>query len=126
MISLEFFGILILSLILYWVIPKQSLRNLLLILASFAFIYLLDKWSVVVVLGLSAVSYLFGVLINKYPKRGWIHACGVILVLGVLILFKYLGFLGGIFNRSLPFSYFFTSKTAVFSHFVQIAYSICA
>ncbi len=49
-------------------------------------------------LGLSAVSYLFGVLINKYPKRGWIHACGVILVLGVLILFKYLGFLGGIFN----------------------------
>lgn len=98
MISFEFFGILILSVILYWIIPRQSLRNLLLILASFAFIFILDKWSVAVVAGLSAVSYLFGLMIHEYPKRCWIHACGVVLVLGVLVAFKYLGLLGGIFN----------------------------
>ncbi|MDD3235055.1 MAG: hypothetical protein PHH43_01875 [Candidatus Cloacimonetes bacterium] len=98
MISFEFFGILILSVVLYWIIPRQSLRNLLLILASFAFIYLLDQWSIAVVAGLSLVSYFFGILIEKHPKRSLIHACGVVFVLGVLIAFKYLGFLSGIFN----------------------------
>ena len=29
-------------------------------------------------------------------------------------------------SRSLPFSYFFTSKTAVFSHFAQTAYFVIA
>lgn len=70
-----------------------------LILSSFIFIYLMDKWSVAVVLSLTLVSYLFGTLISRYPKKGWIHALGVIIVLGVLIVFKYLGFLTGIFNN---------------------------
>jgi D-alanyl-lipoteichoic acid acyltransferase DltB (MBOAT superfamily) len=103
MISLEFFGILIVTLILYWIIPRQSLRNILLILASFAFIYRLDKGSVAVVAGLSVLSYLLGILIHKYPKKNWIHACGVVLVLGFLILFKYLGFLVGVFNSLADF-----------------------
>ncbi len=36
MISIEYFGILILSVITYWLIPKQSLRNLLLVLSVLA------------------------------------------------------------------------------------------
>ena len=50
MISLQYFVLLIATAILYWIIPRQTLRNVLLILSSFAFIYLMDKYSVVVVL----------------------------------------------------------------------------
>ena len=103
MISIQYFGILILSLLVYWLIPKQSLRNILLIGSSLFFVYLLDKWSVVVVVSLTLLSYAFGYLVNKYPKKGWIHALGVVLILGVLIVFKYLGFLGGIFNSLASF-----------------------
>jgi alginate O-acetyltransferase complex protein AlgI len=103
MISIQYFGILILSLLVYWLIPKQCLRNILLIGSSLFFVYLLDKWSVVVVVSLTLLSYAFGYLVNKYPKKGWIHALGVVLILGVLIVFKYLGFLGGIFNSLASF-----------------------
>lgn len=103
MISLEYFAILIVSVVLYWLIPKQSARNVLIVLSSLAFIYFLDKWSVLVVLALSLLSYGFGRLIGKYPKKHWIHIIGTILVLGVLIAFKYLGFLSGIYNSMAGF-----------------------
>lgn len=105
MISIKFFGILITSVILYWIIPKQSFRNLLLIISSFAFIYLMDKWSLLIVVILTLISYGFGVLVYKYPKKAWIHAVGVLLVLASLVIFKYLGFLGGIFNSIASFVY---------------------
>lgn len=98
MISIEFFGLLIASLILYWLIPKQNLRNLLLTFSSFTFIYMMDKWSLAVVVILSIFSYGFGWLIYRHPKKAWINVLGVILVLSALVFFKYLGFLGGIFN----------------------------
>ncbi len=75
----------------------QWLRNILLILSSLTFIYLLDKWSVVVVLSLSVFSYLFGLLIYRYSQKAWIHTLGVISVLLVLVAFKYMGFLAGIY-----------------------------
>ena len=103
MISFEYFAILLISLILYWLIPKQSIRNILLIISSLIFIYLLDKWSVVVVLSLTLFSYLFGNLIYKYPKKGWIHFLGVGGILSALIVFKYLGFLTGIYNSLADF-----------------------
>lgn len=56
------------------------------------------------VLSLSSVSYVFGLLIAKHPKRLWIHSLGVILVLAVLVVFKYLGFLTGIFNSLASFT----------------------
>ncbi len=59
---------------------------------------MLDKWSAVVVVGLTIVNYGFGILINQNPTRGWIHTLSVFLVLGVLVLFKYLGLLSGIYN----------------------------
>jgi alginate O-acetyltransferase complex protein AlgI len=48
-------------------------------------------------------SYLFGNIIYKYPKKGWIHFLGVCGVLLVLIIFKYLGFLTGIYNSLADF-----------------------
>lgn len=104
MITLHFFGILILSLILYWAIPKQRIRNWVLILASFGYLYLTDKWSVVVVMGLTGFSYLFGKLISQQRKQGLYHFLGVAGVLVVLIVFKYLGFLSGVINALLSFA----------------------
>jgi len=108
-ITLEFFGILAFSLICYWLVPKQSIRNMILITASFAYLYLTDKWSVVLVLGLSVLSYLFGILIARHPKRGWIHTLGLVSVLAVLIIFKYLGFLDGILHSLAGFIEFLPS-----------------
>jgi len=87
----------------YWIIPKQYLRNVLLIISSFAFIYLMDKWSLAVVVILTLVSYAFGKLIYNHPKKNWIHLFGVVTVLSALIAFKYLGFLGGILNSLASF-----------------------
>jgi len=98
MITLPYFGLLIVSLVIYWLIPRQWLRNIILIVASYAFLYIVDKWSIAVVSGLTLFSYLFGHLIQRYPKKAYIHAIGVIGVLAALIVFKYLGFLTGIIN----------------------------
>lgn len=103
MISLKYFSILIVSLIVYWLIPRQRLRNILLIVSSLYFIYSLDRWSVIVVVSLTIISYCFGLLIYKYKKKAWIHALSVTLVLAVLIVFKYLGFLAGVFNSITAF-----------------------
>ncbi|MDD2230932.1 MAG: hypothetical protein PHY48_16210 [Candidatus Cloacimonetes bacterium] len=98
MISIQYFGILIIAVLVYWLIPKQYIRNVLLIISSFAFIYLMDKWSLAVVAILTLISYTFGIVISTYPKKAWIHLLGVFLILSALIAFKYLGFLGGIIN----------------------------
>lgn len=98
MLSIEFFAILIISLLLYWLLPKQKYRNLFLCGSSLLFIWLLDHQSLVVVLVLSIISYLFAQLIYRNPKVRWIHAVGVIVVLLALLFFKYLGFLGGVFT----------------------------
>ncbi len=96
MISLEFFGILILSLILYWLLPRQRLRNLLLTCSSFIYIGLLDLSSLYVVVALSLWAYLWGILTHRLRPHIWPQALGVIGLLAALIFFKYLGMLSGI------------------------------
>lgn len=96
MISIEFFGILSLSLILYWLLPVQRLRNLLLSAASLLFIWLLDHQSLIVVLALTLFSYGMGQLIYRLKRNGWAHALGVLGILTSLLFFKYLGLLAGI------------------------------
>jgi len=98
MIPLPYFGLLLASLILYWLTPKQWIRNVVLIAASYSFLFFVDKWSIAVVTGLTLFTYLFGVLIFRYPRKPYIHVIGIIGVLTALVLFKYLGFLTGIFN----------------------------
>jgi len=60
------------------------------------FIYSMDRLSIVVVMVLTVMTFVFGRLIGKHPNKGWIHSLGVVLLLAVLIVFKYLGFLSGI------------------------------
>ncbi|PKN75828.1 MAG: hypothetical protein CVU49_00200 [Candidatus Cloacimonetes bacterium HGW-Cloacimonetes-2] len=106
MITLEFFGLLIISVALYWAIPKQVIRNLLLTLISLLFIYLMDKWSLVLVIVLSVTSFIFGMLIKRKPSKTWLHTIGVIFILGVLVAFKYLGFLNSVFMSLADFAHF--------------------
>ncbi len=55
------------------------------------------------VIGLSLLSFGFGNVINKNPHKSWIHTLGVVVILGVLIAFKYLGFLTSIYNSMAGF-----------------------
>ena len=103
MITAQFFGILISTLFIYWLLPWQRVRNWALILSSLTFLYLTDKWSVVVVLGMTGFSYLFGQLIHRSSKQGLPHFLGVFGLLAIQALFKYLGFLSGIANSLLTF-----------------------
>ncbi len=96
MISFEFFGILCLSLSLYWLLPVQRFRNLVLSAASLLFIWLLDHRSLFVVMALTLFSYGMGHLIYRLKRKGWAHALGIFGVLISLVFFKYLGLLAGI------------------------------
>lgn len=108
MVNIKFFGLLVILMLPYWVLPRQWIRNIMLILGSFAYLFLVDKWSIVVVLGLSVWTWLFGRWISTAQRNGKVHAVGVIGLLIVLVVFKYLGFLSGIltsmslFINSLP------------------------
>lgn len=93
MISIQFFGLIILLLVPYWLIPKQRIRNVLLGIGSLFYIYTLDANALGVVIALSSFSYLMGILIGKNPNQKIPHIAGVLGVLGALIVFKYLGFL---------------------------------
>lgn len=93
MISFEFFGVLGLSLILYWLLPAQRARNVLLSAASLLFIWLLDHQSLIVVLALTLFSYGMGQLIYRLKRNSWVHILGVTGILTSLIFFKYLGLL---------------------------------
>ena len=85
MISFEFFGILVFSLIIYWLLPVQRLRNILLSASSLLLIWLLDHRSLIVVLALTLFSYGMGHLIYRLKRNGWVHALGVLGILTSLV-----------------------------------------
>lgn len=98
MISLEYFLVLFISVAFYWIAPQQSYRKLILVFSSLLFIFLLDPWSMLVVLGLTLSTYAFGLAIYKYKKEPWIYRFGLILLILILAVFKYLGLLAGVFS----------------------------
>ena len=93
MISIPFFAILLFSAILYWSIPNQNIRNMLLCLASLYYIYTLDVNTLVVVIGLTLYTYGFGILLDKKQAKRKYLFIGIVGLLLVLIIFKYLGML---------------------------------
>lgn len=103
MISAVYFMLLGISVLVYWLLPSQFLRNGALIIISFSFIYLMDKKSVFVVIGLTMFSYLAGQWIARSSKRGAVHTLCIAALLVVLILFKYLGLLTSVVNGLLSF-----------------------
>lgn len=76
----------------YWGIPGAHRRKLLLLAASFIFYALFDWRFLLLLLGLILFAYWVGWRIFRGPgKKAW-AVCGVALVLGLLVLFKYANF----------------------------------
>ena len=84
---------------LHLVLPGMRAKNFLLIVASLLF-YAYGEPVYVILMVVSAFgNYLFACLVGEYPRiKKLFITLAVILNLGILILFKYSGFLIGIFN----------------------------
>lgn len=84
---------------LHLILPGMRAKNILLVIASLVF-YAYGEPIYVILLILSAfVNYLFARLIEAVPdNKKWLMTATVILNIGLLIFFKYLGFLADTFN----------------------------
>ncbi len=80
--------------VLYWLLPhKFHLRQIVLIVSSFCFIYLFDKNALIITVVLSIYTYLSGLFILKSRKKDIFHFLSVTGLLLILVFFKYTGLL---------------------------------
>lgn len=94
--SLAFYLHLAISVLIYWLIPRQIWRTAFLSLSSLVFLFRADANSVYLVLILTAVTWFFGYQIGQsVHKKTW-HRIGIALLVLVLVIFKYLGWLDDI------------------------------
>jgi alginate O-acetyltransferase complex protein AlgI len=98
-VGIQYYALLAASAVIYWIIPKQIIRNYFLSAVSLLFIYYFDKSSALVVIILTAYSYFFAYLIEKYNGRPTFHRIGITGLVLILVAFKYLGFFGGIISH---------------------------
>lgn len=111
-ISFYFFIILLLSALIYWLLPRQDLGTIFLIIASFGFISIYDKFAVWIIILITIYTYGFACLIEKQTNKRLFHRLGLIGLIIVLAVFKYLGFFAGTissmtnFIASLPVFHF--------------------
>lgn len=124
-VTLPFFVFVVAILFVYFIVPSRY-RWIVLLLGSYFFYWTNSTWLVLVLLGTSLVTYLFGLLlqrehdrykaylkshpelgreekksrkeIHKKKSRG-IMTAGVLLVLSVLLFLKYFNFFGNSANR---------------------------
>lgn len=92
-ISFFFFALLIVTAVIYWLIPFQTIRAYLLSISSLLLIGFYDKSALVVVFCLTIFTYCFGYLIQKKQNKGFYLFIGITGIVLLLIIFKYLGFL---------------------------------
>ncbi|MEO8512431.1 MAG: MBOAT family O-acyltransferase [Ignavibacteria bacterium] len=102
-ISFQFFGLLLVTAVIYWLIPVQKYRSYLLSISSLLFIGFYDKSALIVVSCLTVSTYCYGYLIQKKEKKGIYLFFGVTSILLLLIIFKYLGFFERTINDIISF-----------------------
>jgi len=95
-IGIQFYSLLIISCLVYWLIPKQVIRNYFLSAASILFIFYFDRYAALFVLVLSVYTYIFALLIQNNKGKIFYHRAGVAGLVLVLIAFKYMGLLNGV------------------------------
>lgn len=98
-VSVRFFAFLILVAVLYWIIPKQTIRNYFLSIASLLYIAFFDRWAVLMILILTLYSYFFASLISTKKQKKILHKISITGLILILIVFKYMGFLSNIMNQ---------------------------
>lgn len=100
--SIKYLIFLAVTLILYFVIPKKY-RWIVLLVGSYAFYIIYDWRFIFLLVGITLLTYGGALLIDKFKERIALKRLFLILTLvlsiGVLVFFKYLGFLNDIFNR---------------------------
>ncbi len=86
-------------LILYWIIPGMRCRNFLLLIASLCFYAYGEPVYVLLMIASAVLNYIWARLIVRLPNgRRTVLVLAVLQNLGVLIVFKYAGFLAGLWN----------------------------
>ena len=88
-----FISTFIVSAAVYWIIPKQRIRNIFMALVSLVFVFLLDKSAFAVVIFLTLYTFGFSFLIAGSVKKSFYHKISVSGIVVVLSFFKYSGFL---------------------------------
>lgn len=89
--SWQFLIFLPIVVLLYWILPKKF-RWVMLFLASYIFYMCWNPWLIFLILFTTIVSYVSGILMNKYDSKKVKKACLIITIascLGVLFFFKY-------------------------------------
>jgi alginate O-acetyltransferase complex protein AlgI len=102
-LSYRFFVIVFFSVIIYWFLPKQWLRNIILISASYVFIFLTDFKTGCFVLLISLFTFAWSFLLAKEKNKILFLRIGMIILILTLFIFKYLLFAGNVFNSSAGF-----------------------
>jgi alginate O-acetyltransferase complex protein AlgI len=102
-INLFYWPFLALSASLYWLLPRQKLRTAFLTLCSLGFIWYFDERGIVVIVALTLFTYLTAIWLGKSARPKLVHRLGIVGIITVLLVFKYLGFLTGIINNLLDF-----------------------
>jgi D-alanyl-lipoteichoic acid acyltransferase DltB (MBOAT superfamily) len=109
--SVEYLAFLALSVMVYFALPGTKSRTIWLLIASYVFyISLSARWTLAL-FGITAVGYVFGLLIERsgpasrgaaIPRRTRrLLAVGIILVAGTLFFFKYAAFSATLLNGAL-------------------------
>jgi alginate O-acetyltransferase complex protein AlgI len=91
-INFKFFVILVLGASVYWLLPKQNFRTVFLILISLGFIGSYDKYAFLAIILLTVYTYSFAYLIERKRNKRLFHRLGIIGLILVLGILKYLGF----------------------------------
>ncbi len=93
--SWQFLIFLPIVVLLYWILPKKF-RWVMLLISSYIFYMCWNPWLIFLIVFTTAVSYISGLLMEKYDSKKVKKACMVVTVvscLGVLFFFKYFVFL---------------------------------
>lgn len=106
-VSLNFFIILTLSVLIYWIIPIQKYRIIFLSISSLLFISIYDINAAITIVVLSLFSYSIASLIQSDKHNFFYHKLGVIGLIAILIICKYLGLLTETLNSLREFILFF-------------------
>lgn len=84
-----YFPLLILTALIYWLLPNQKLRITLLSVISMLFIYLVDKNALIVVIGLTIFTYVIAMLMAKAINKKPLLVIGITGIVALLLFFKY-------------------------------------
>jgi D-alanyl-lipoteichoic acid acyltransferase DltB (MBOAT superfamily) len=80
-------------LLLYWAIPVRTLRNVLLLVASYFFYGFVEPWFCILIAVSTLIDYGCGLAMEKFPGRKfWFVIISLVSNLGMLGFFKYFNF----------------------------------